>query len=282
MLRSQSAPTKPQDAPTGSHVRVGRAETRTDVPTPRAGAATTSPKKSTTTRSTPAKKTAVKAMTAKAAAKSTAAKSTAAKSATKPGTKAATKPKRPAKPRGREQITESVIEATLSLWTTEGPAKLSLRSIAARAGVNYGLVHRHFGTKEAVIRAAMHHVVTRSLGYIEDSANLIEAIDSVLPRSTGSHSRLVAWSILQFVIDDVMPTEDAFLTRMRDLAAVDVPSNSADADLEASFRAGTILALLYGWRLFEPYLVRGLGLENLSQAELNERIRESMLRVLSA
>jgi AcrR family transcriptional regulator len=158
---------------------------------------------------------------------------------------------------------------------------LSLRSIAARAGVNYGLVHRHFGTKEAVIRAAMHHVVARSLGYIEDSSDLVEAIGSVLPRSTGSHSRLVAWSILQFVIDDVMPAEDAFLTRMRDLAAADVPRDSADADLEASFRAGTILALLYGWRLFEPYLVRGLGLESLSHAELNERIRASMLRVLS-
>ncbi|MCU1658440.1 MAG: TetR family transcriptional regulator [Pseudonocardiales bacterium] len=241
------------------------------MPTSKGNSAAARPKESAPPTSATAKST---------AAKSTAAETT-AKSAAKARTRATTKPKPLPKPRGREQITESVIEATLSLWTTEGPAKLSLRSIAARAGVNYGLVHRHFGTKEAVIRAAMHHVVTRSLGYIEDSSDLIEAIDSVLPRSTGSHSRLVAWSILQFVIDDVMPTEDAFLTRMRDLAAADVPRNSADADLEASFRAGTILALLYGWRLFEPYLVRGLGLDSLSHAELNERIRASMLRVLS-
>jgi AcrR family transcriptional regulator len=185
------------------------------------------------------------------------------------------------KPHGRDQVVESIIDATLSLWSSQGPAELSMRSIAARANVNYGLVHRHFGTKEAVIRAAMHRVVARSLDYIHDSGDLTEAIDSVLPLSTGAHARLIAWSILQYVIDDVMPEEDAFLSRMRELAAVDLDPSAPEADVEAGLRAGTLLAMLYGWRLFAPYLVRGLGLEGLSQQELNGAIRESMIKVLA-
>jgi AcrR family transcriptional regulator len=121
------------------------------------------------------------------------------------------------KPHGREEIIESVIDATLTLWREKGTAELSLRSIAARADVNYGLVHRHFRTKEAVIRAAMDRVVTRSLGFIEDTTDLMGTIEDVLPRSTGAHARLLAWTILQYVIDEVLPDHDVFLERMRQL-----------------------------------------------------------------
>src|SRR5258708_24888134 len=110
-----------------------------------------------------------------------------------------------ARPYGREQVIESVIDATLSLWSAKGPAEVSLRAIAAQAGVNYGLVYRHFRTKEAVIRAAMDRVVARSMMYTEDCTDLADAVDSVLPRSTGAHARLLAWAILQYLVDDIMP-----------------------------------------------------------------------------
>ena len=189
-----------------------------------------------------------------------------------------------AKPYGREQVIESIIDATLSLWSDKGPAEVSLRSIAARAGVNYGLVYRHFKTKEAVIRAAMDRVVARSMFFIEDSKDLVEAIDSVLPRSTGAHARLLAWAILQYFVDGVVPAEDVFLQRLRDLAKADGKANAdedgPDADTVAKVKAGSLLAMLYGWRLFEPYLVRGLQLENLSHDELDTAIRHRLLKAL--
>jgi TetR/AcrR family transcriptional regulator, repressor for neighboring sulfatase len=186
-----------------------------------------------------------------------------------------------AKPYGREQVIESIIDATLSLWSAKGPAEVSLRAIAARAGVNYGLVYRHFRTKEAVIRAAMDRVVARSLMYIQDCTDLVDAMDSVLPRSTGAHARLLAWAILQYLVDDILPAEDPFLQRLRELAKADLGGDVADADTAAKVRAGSLLAMLYGWRLFEPYLVRGLQLETVSHDELDALIRERMLKALS-
>jgi AcrR family transcriptional regulator len=186
-----------------------------------------------------------------------------------------------AKPYGREQVIESIIDATLSLWSAKGPAEVSLRAIAARAGVNYGLVYRHFRTKEAVIRAAMDRVVARSMMYTEDCTDLVDAMDSVLPRSTGAHARLLAWAILQYLMDDVMPAEDPFLQRLRELAKADVPADVPDADTAAKVKAGSLLAMLYGWRLFEPYLVRGLQLDQVGHDELDALIRERMLKALA-
>ena len=186
-----------------------------------------------------------------------------------------------AKPYGREQVIESVIDATLSLWSAKGPAEVSLRAIAARAGVNYGLVYRHFRTKEAVIRAAMDRVVARSLMYTDDCTDLTDAVDSVLPRSTGAHARLLAWAILQYFVDDILPAEDPFLQRLRDLAKSGLPDDAADADTAAKVKAGSLLAMLYGWRLFEPYLVRGLQLEQLSHEELDAHIRQRIIKALA-
>lgn len=187
-------------------------------------------------------------------------------------------------PRGRDQIVESIIDATLSLWASKGPAELSLRGIAGRAGVNYGLVHRHFRTKEAVIRAAMDRVVERSVQFIEGSNDLVDAMDKVLPPSTGAHARLLAWSILQYQLDDILPSEDLFLTRLRELAAVDIADGpkpkSMDPQTLAKVKAGSMLATLYGWKLFEPYLVRGLGLQGLSTDQLNALVRQNVLKAI--
>jgi len=249
-----------------------------------------------------------------AAARSGSRKPPAAGAKASGGTKAAGgKTAENAKPYGREEVIESIIDATLSLWSAKGPAEVSLRAIAARAGVNYGLVYRHFRTKEAVIRAAMDRVVARSLHFTEDCDDLVEAMDSVLPRSTGAHARLLAWAILQYLVDDILPAEDPFLQRLRDLAKVGLGSDTAgarpaakavagngpkavtgaaaktaadtaaqvDADTAAKVKAGSLLAMLYGWRLFEPYLVRGLQLEKMSHEELDGLIRERMLKALA-
>ena len=197
---------------------------------------------------------------------------------------AASEPAR--KPHGREEVVESIIDATLTLWAAQGPAKLSMRGIAARAGVNYGLVHRHFGTKDAVIRAAMQQVVARSFDHVHDSQDLVGAVDTVLPKSTGAHARLLAWATLQYVLDDVLPDKDVFLERMLELAqrseagGGDAAGTDDGDDTEAAIRVGSIIAMLYGWRLFKPYLARGLDLEDLDQDELDKHIRAHIMRVL--
>lgn len=56
----------------------------------------------------------------------------------------------PARPSGREQVTEAIVEATLQLAAELPPWQVTVRGIADRAGIKHPEIHRYFGTKEAL------------------------------------------------------------------------------------------------------------------------------------
>jgi AcrR family transcriptional regulator len=178
----------------------------------------------------------------------------------------------PAKPYGSEEVIEAIIEATVSLWTDAGPAGLSLRKIAARAGVNYGLVYRHFGTKDALIRAAIDRHSQLGRSYIEDAPDLTTAVETFLGETTGSFARLLAWANLQGVTEVAWPDEYPSLDKLRELAAVQRSDLSA-ASVETRVLVGSLMAMMYGWRFFEEYLTRGLGLTGLDRETINASIK---------
>src|SRR5271157_1434984 len=59
-----------------------------------------------------------------------------------------------AKPIGKEEVVAAGLEAAGELFAEKGPAATSIREVAARAGVNHGLLHRHFGRKRPPPAAA--------------------------------------------------------------------------------------------------------------------------------
>ena len=62
-----------------------------------------------------------------------------------------------------ENITtkEKIIEATLDIIASEGFQNVTIRKIAAMAGVNVGAVNYHFGSKEKVLNEALEHVIVQ-------------------------------------------------------------------------------------------------------------------------
>src|SRR5262245_36480056 len=61
-----------------------------------------------------------------------------------------------------EETRKLLIDAYLELLRDRGPEAISVREVAAAAGVNHGLVHRHFGSKEALVPAAVARLVAES------------------------------------------------------------------------------------------------------------------------
>jgi AcrR family transcriptional regulator len=73
---------------------------------------------------------------------------------------------------------DALIQASAEIIAEEGLRNLTYRNVAQRAGVVHGLVRHHFGTREALIEAALEHSVARS---IRDSGlgNPISDIDQL-------------------------------------------------------------------------------------------------------
>ena len=94
-----------------------------------------------------------------------------------------TSPPADAKPRGREQVRSAVLTATSALVAERGPDGFSVREIAARAGVNHALVHRHFGTKADVLEQMLA---------ADAEAVVAAVVESGLPTSGEAGSEVVA------------------------------------------------------------------------------------------
>src|ERR1051325_9661060 len=59
------------------------------------------------------------------------------------------------RPRGAAATKDALVDAFLRLVARRPVADVSVRDVAAAARVNHGLVHRHFGSKEGLVRAAV-------------------------------------------------------------------------------------------------------------------------------
>src|SRR5262249_33272750 len=102
------------------------------------------------------------------------------------------------RPTGRDQILDAVLDAAERLFASSGPADVSLRAIAAEAGVNYGLVHRHFGTKDALFDRLMQRYAQRWLAELEEHRDYDAALDRLFGTDfeASPNLRLLAWTLL--------------------------------------------------------------------------------------
>ncbi len=72
------------------------------------------------------------------------------------------------KPVGRDAVMAALVEATSALILEQG-VTMSVREIAQRAGVNHGLVHTYFGSKDALVTAAFGHIVARAAAELDEN-----------------------------------------------------------------------------------------------------------------
>ena len=106
------------------------------------------------------------------------------------------------RPFGRDEVVEALLDAANRLFATAGPADVSLRAIARAAGVNHGLVHRHFGTRDALVDRLLERIAAQWTAEVQSSGEFGRAIDSILgthaeaEASASTWLRLLAWSLL--------------------------------------------------------------------------------------
>lgn len=172
------------------------------------------------------------------------------------------------KPSGRDAVLDAILDAAERLFATSGPADVSLRSIAAEAGVTYGLVHAYAGNKDELYDRVMARYAARWVPRL-DELDYEGALDVLLgpDPDAGPYLRLLAWSLLRD--RDAGPEVEAH----RRHAALDrLPELPGGPGADGSVATAAALALAFGWRFFHPFLRDALRLAE-SDDDLHAAIR---------
>ncbi|KAB2790330.1 helix-turn-helix transcriptional regulator [Brucella anthropi] len=153
-----------------------------------------------------------------------------------------------AKPFGRDATTAALLNAADELFGAKGPNAVTVREISARANVNHALMHRHFGSKEALLDAIIDKHMVASKEAIYAAANPDEAISNLLNylNSEPAFPRIFAHLIL-----DRRPLKD-FVRKSggtADLATLLERIGLVPAEARAT--AATLTAFAFGWALFK-------------------------------
>ncbi|MBM4359194.1 MAG: helix-turn-helix transcriptional regulator [Deltaproteobacteria bacterium] len=166
-------------------------------------------------------------------------------------------------PRGREAIRAAVLAAASELFASHGTAVVSIRDIAARAGVNHGLVHRHFGTKDVLIREVMAWLGGELAGISRRERSSDASLPGTLMAALGEsrYVRVLARALLDGLdvgdLQGQFPVVDALL----EAARAAKKSGDLREDLEPRMVIAMAVALGLGWLLFEPFVIASAGLK---------------------
>jgi len=174
---------------------------------------------------------------------------------------------KPRRREGREQTTVAIIDAAEMLFAERGYTAVSVRDIAAEAGVSHALVHRYLGTKEQVYRATL----ARSENEIRDAApaegDLLEATRLMLREATlhqRRHVRLVAHTALHGLPSEQNDVRFAATERLLEIARVAAAAEGDARDPDApdpNFVVASIVAMLIGWSTARELLLQVVDLE---------------------
>jgi AcrR family transcriptional regulator len=141
---------------------------------------------------------------------------------------------------------------------------MSVRDIARRAGVNHGLVHTYFGSKEALLAAAFGHLVDRAAVELDEDG--FPPPDLAFRRG-GEIAKALARTMLDVKGDPypshpILPSWRAALARSR--------PDATGTELDEAVIVATTLGL--GWALFAEHLCSILDVDEDQRDTIEQRV----------
>ena len=189
---------------------------------------------------------------------------------------------------GGEAVKARVLEAAEELFTARGPHRVSVRDIAARAGVSHALVHRYLGSKDDILARVILSNEQRFVAAASGAASVQEAALLML-RDDQRVGRAYMGLVVRVVLDR-LPVEAArgsfpATRRLVGLAQVQAARAASPAPFPGvapAFAVAAVVALALGWVTAGDWLVRMVGLDEWDRASGEEQLHRVIDCLLTA
>jgi AcrR family transcriptional regulator len=151
-------------------------------------------------------------------------------------------------------VRASLLAAATELFAEHGPRSVSVKQVADAAGVNHGLVHHYFGSKDGLVTAVLGHLADDAA--VEIATYRPPAFAFAAGGPAERHGRILAHLLLEgtdaLSLKRTFPAVQALVGRLVDEG---IDRNAAEE------RAAQISALVLGWQFFDRYLLTAAGLD---------------------
>lgn len=179
------------------------------------------------------------------------------------------------KPRGREEVRSALIRAGAELFASRGLSAVSVRDVAERAGVNHGLVHHYFGSKDDLLREVVHELAEELL------QKTSMAFDELFETSgrTGLF-RIMARLILDGYDPKRFVMKHPLFERIHSFAVQAKEAGFLREDLDPRLVTAMGIAMHLGWMVFEPHLLDSAGYSKKDRKALQREVFQTYMRLI--
>lgn len=165
----------------------------------------------------------------------------------------------------------AVRAAAAELLAERGPREISVRDIADRAGVNHALVHRHFGTKDDLLRAVITDLSADVGASVAPEDDLVVVLQRL--RAHQAYWQIMARSVLDAPqVLDPGPTSAAG-------SVLSMLSGATDPDDSTRTVAAVAGSLVLGWIVFGAHLSAVLDIADTEALDL--AVADAVARILT-
>ena len=171
--------------------------------------------------------------------------------------------------RSREEVSEALLEAAAVLASERGSGHVTVRDIAARAGVNATFVHRYYGSKQHLMRAAMQHAQERLAARIEEVPDVVEGAAAIV-HATLRERELIA-TLVRATLDGMfadIPAGDPAMTVLLERFRREGARRGGEGRHDPRAVVACLTAATVGYAVLGDYIRHGSGLDGCSDDEV--------------
>jgi TetR/AcrR family transcriptional regulator, repressor for neighboring sulfatase len=180
-----------------------------------------------------------------------------------------------ARPQGRDSVIDAAIRAAADLFAEKNPSHVSVREIAARAGVSHALVHRYLGSKEEILG--------RVLQYDREQAELCQASSdgTAAALAQGMPSARYLQTVMRASLDGMPLTETPQLPHaeplMHSMQSQETPQTDCEPRFDVRVLFSAVMAMTASMAVAEDVFLAQAGLEGTDR----DRVRDELNRLIS-